>query len=67
MTDPSDRNRPFPSIPVDFDERAATISMAVANFKSGEFGEIRAKSLLVLCGLNATEIEELLAPLRIKG
>lgn len=49
---------------VDPDERAATISATVENYKTGEFGVQRATALLVLCGLNATEIEELLAPHR---
>lgn len=49
---------------VDHDERAAMISATIANYKSGEFGDMRARSLLVMCGLNASEIEELLAPIR---
>jgi len=48
---------------VDHDERDATMAAAIENFKSGEFGKIRTTAILVMCGLNAKEIEEILAPL----
>ena len=49
---------------VDPDEREATIAATIENFKSGEFGIQRTTALLVLCGLNAKEIDDLLRPLR---
>lgn len=63
MTDHYNR----PNFSVDPGDRDDMIAATLENFRIGEYGEIRAKSLLALCGLNATEIEELLAPLRIKG
>lgn len=45
-------------------EREEMIDCTVANYRSGEFGRMRATSLLVLCGLNAKEIFDLLEPFR---
>lgn len=47
---------------LDPDERADTIAATIENYKIGAYGPVRAKSLLVACGLNATEIEEFLGP-----
>lgn len=48
----------------DPDEIHATIFATVENYKTGEFGDNRARALLAMCGLNATEINDLLAPHR---
>lgn len=47
---------------VDPSDRADTIEATIDRYKIGEFGVVRARAMLVLCGLNATEIEEKLAP-----
>lgn len=49
---------------IDHDEREATLAAAIENYKNGSFGKIRTTAILVMCGLNAKEIEEILAPLR---
>lgn len=49
---------------IDPDERADTIAATIENYRIGAYGPVRAKSLLVACGLNATEIEEVLGPHR---
>lgn len=46
---------------VDPDERADTVKAAIANYIAGEFGMIRLSAILVMCGLNAKEIEEVIA------
>jgi len=48
----------------DYSDRAFMITAVIENYKCGEYGELRTKCMLVLCGLNATEIEEHLAPHR---
>lgn len=45
-------------------ERDDMIAATVERYKSGEFGWQRASAMLVLCGQNAKEIEELLKPHR---
>ena len=49
---------------LDPDEREAHISCAVANYISGVHGEVRTKAILVSCGLNAKEIDDILSPHR---
>lgn len=46
---------------IDPDERADTIKAAKANYIAGEFDIIRLKAILVMCGLNAKEIEDFIA------
>ncbi|MDE2020104.1 MAG: hypothetical protein KGJ13_07200 [Patescibacteria group bacterium] len=43
---------------VDPDERTATLAAARANYINGEFGPVRLQAILVMCGLNATEIKD---------
>lgn len=43
---------------VDHDERAATIDAAKFNYIAGEFGRVRCEAVLVMCGLNATDLAE---------
>lgn len=49
---------------IDPDERQSFISATVENYSAGVFGHQHATENLASCGLNATEIEDLLLPLR---
>ena len=55
---------PATGMTIDHSERADMIAATIENYKIGEFGVVRTKSILVLCGLNATEISDLMAPHR---
>lgn len=48
----------------DADERADMIEAAKSNFRSGEWLETRTRATLAACGLNATEIQEIIDELK---